>query len=414
MSFVQRLRMANMFPQNGQSLGDATIPDDNIDIGSIIEQSKNLALWNRDTLNNPNSQPRDRSAGYGGNGLQRVGNSISGSRPLQPGSTLEEPMRFGGVVNGDPGPGRDILNRSSQNANKIYESYKNPQVQAQQMGPSNDAINLDQYFKRKNEETKADATAANAGMRGWKTVTTVDPNDPSKQVTVQVQDGTGEVRPLDLEGTVVRPGSAKDVQAKLDADKQKIESEDMLRAHGQDALNVLDEISKATGQFDEEGNSIEKLSPNAENITGFSGNTPAWLMDLNPNNATARASIDRLMNMLTLDRMQALKNQSKTGTTGFGANMNQKEFGTLVSSASKLKTMNQSEPGYAKELGRIRVLLSKVANGSNKNEQIKPVSSHTNAPNNSGGRIRVRDKVSGKTGTVSEGAFNPQKYDRVQ
>lgn len=31
-----------------------------------------------------------------------------------------------------------------------------------------------------------------------------------------------------------------------------------------------------------------------------------------------------------------------------------------------------------------------------------------------GGRIRVRNKATGQTGTISAGAFNPQKYDRIQ
>ena len=73
--------------------------------------------------------------------------------------------------------------------------------------------------------------------------------------------------------------------------------------------------------------------------------------------------------MLTLDRLQSLRKESKTGATGFGSNMNQKEFGTLINSASKLATMNQAEPAFANELGRIRTLLSKTANGPSNTEQ---------------------------------------------
>lgn len=382
MGFVNSLRMRNLFPGNSD-LGSASI-----DLGYGDPMAEVINAFNEQQAHQRRLAPRSgiqqvANMNSGGivNGLPNGGRGGSGMMtPVSSGK--DSGLKFGGVVSNDSNPGAEMNQYGGKGARELYESYKKPAQQAEQMGPSNNAIDLENYFKRKNAETVAESNATYKEGRGWKTVTTVDPQDPKKQVSVQVKDGTGEVRPISLPGTVVKPGSAKDVQKQLDTEKQEADSEELLKTHASDALGVLDEISKATGKFDEEGNSIEEMNPNAQNITGKSGNIPPWIMDLSSGNASVRASIDRLKSMLTLDRMQSLKSQSKSGTTGFGSNMNQKEFSTLISSASKLATMNQSEPSYGKELGRVRTLLKKVADGASGKTVTTP---NADASGNAGG-----------------------------
>lgn len=363
-----------MFPINSD-LGSASIDLGRGDpMDQAIEAGKNLALFNRDYL-----QPT---------GLQQVANT--GIRPQQ----SQQPMN---VQVSYPDEGAKLLRKAEADA--IYNSYKQPALQAGQVlanagiKPNDQNLpgnrdNIDLELNRDLKRSQIDRNVRDNSK--LKVITITDPNDPTKQINVNYDQDTGTVSPITLpnNGGKVQPGAqAKANQVEADKTKKEAESTDILKQHAQDALNELNNISKATGKFDTEGNSVEELSPELKSITGFSGNIPAFIMNLNPNLATARAAVERLKNMLTLDRMQSLRAQSKTGSTGFGNNMNQKEFSTLISSASKLVTMNQSEPGFAKELGRIRVLLSKVANGPDaitKNEGMI----EKEIPN-SGGRIAI-------------------------
>lgn len=393
MSFVSNLRMRNMFPINSD-LGSASI-----DLGGQDPMYEVIEAIN--AQRNSERMMNDRG---NANGLQRV----AGMR--NPGTEMQEPLRFGGVVN-QSNPGADILNRSKQSAERIYEGYKQPQVQAEQMGPSNDEINLKNYFGRKNAETTANANAGvlqdrqriaqqNADSKGWKTVTVTDPNDPTKQINYRHNEVTGETKPIELPGLITRTGSAGDLQKQIDAKKQNELKRESQKTKATEALALMDELT------DDKGN----LKPDTQTATGYSANVP--LLEKMPfgvgiSAATGNAKINKLQGMLTLDLIKELKDQSKTGATGFGA-LNLRELGVLENSASMLASRNMDEVEFAKELGRIKERLQMILQDAPRNN------SETGAPQNNdmSGRIKVRKN--GKVGTVSTSAFNPAIHERVQ
>jgi hypothetical protein len=355
MSFVQRLRMANMFPIQSD-LGNARVnvdDDPNGDIMNIINLAKSIRPG--------------RS-----NGLQTVGN-MQRQQPTI-GEQVNPPLHFGGVVNGDPGPGRLMNDRAGQETRDIYESYKQPLNKINIAPPSNDEIDYQRYLDNSLKNKVVDSNLQDKEIARTDRNANLEADRKSRE-SIAKDNIQGR---MDVQNDKQSEKAALD-KTKVDELKSKQdEAEKLIRQHATDALSVLNDISEqqldqnGNPLRDKEGNSIEKLKTNTQNITGFSGNIPAFINDLNPNNSSARASIERLMSMLTLDRMQSLRAQSKTGSTGFGSNMNQKEFGTLISAASKLKTMNQSEPGYAKELGRVRTLLQKAAQGKDESTNEQP------------------------------------------
>ena len=347
-----------MFPVRSD-LGNAQVDTSGNDMNEVIQAGKDLALFNRDVLMPSGNRPYNQS------GIQDVGN-MGRSAPLQFGGANYLPDPYG------------------KPDTSLYDSYKQPQV-TPEVGMSNDnklfmqrqADNsVDAVLDRRVKEQQIRKSAFDMDSKG-SIVNVANPLDLTKTISAWRDNATGLVTPLKMDGITLQTAAQGKINAAdADKDEQEAKADTMFSEYAKQGLAELDQISKATGQFDAQGDSIEEMTPNLRNITGFSGNRPTFLADLNPNNATARASVDRLMKMLTLNRMQELKDASKTGTTGFGSNMNIAEFSTLVGAASKLATMNQSEPGYAKELGRIRVLLSKVANPTFNSTSLRPVASH--------------------------------------
>lgn len=345
-----------MFPVRSD-LGNAQVDTSGNDMNEVIQAGKDLALFNRDVLMPSGNRPYNQS------GIQDVGN-MGRSAPPQFGGANYLPDPYG------------------KPDTSLYDSYKQPQV-TPEVGMSNDTKlfmqrqadnSVDAVLDRRLKEQQIRKSVFDMDSKG-SIVNVANPLDLTKTISAWRDNATGLVTPLKMDGITLQTAAQGKINADDAAkDEQEAKADAMFSEYAKQGLAELDQISKATGQFDAQGNSIEQMTPNMQNITGFSSNMPTFLADLNPNNATARASVDRLMKMLTLNRMQELKNASKTGTTGFGSNMNISEFNTLVGAASKLATMNQSEPGYAQELGRIRVLLSKVANGTATG--MKPVSSH--------------------------------------
>lgn len=68
--------------------------------------------------------------------------------------------------------------------------------------------------------------------------------------------------------------------------------------------------------------------------------------------ANAKSALDRLKSRVVLDLISEMKQQSKTGATGFGA-MNERELGTLESGASQLGHSMMTDEAALAELQRI-------------------------------------------------------------
>lgn len=333
-----------MFPVRSD-LGSASIDLSGVDpMYEIIEAGKDLER----------SQMRQPT------GLQ----TVAGMQRQQ--TPVEQPLRFGGVFDSGSNPGADILNRTA--ARSMKPTTEPNQLIERPISP--DEAHLNRYFDRKNKGIIAESTAERnrelGNTKGWKTVTITDPNDPTKQINARINEITGETQPINLPGVITRTGSAADIQKQRDAEEAKKVMQEGVRNKAQEALNVLNQLQ----------NPDETLRPDTQWITGLSAN---FGTRFTPGGASAHAAKERLRNLLTLDILQELKRQSKTGATGFGQ-MNLRELKVLEDAASKLDHPNMREEDFNRELSRIRIKLNELLSDAPNNEEIKPAVSHTNAP----------------------------------
>lgn len=361
--------MQNMFPVRS-NLGNARIPiEPDIDIESLVGNRIQLPM---------------------GNGLQRVSermqpNPIGNGRHL-PGQTVNPDLKFGGVVNGDSGPGRDILARSRDNAENLWQSYKEPQVTADQlMGrvgkPSRDEENYQKYLDNSLKTRTVDSTIAQNERKIGNEERRLD------QADERINDSDYFRR--------------QELERKLEADRekqkladQKITDANEVKKNQRNAIT-----SRAQAALDELNSLIDDkdvLTTRGRDAFGGINNMISNYWPLSSDSFDASTVRERLKNLLTLDLIGEMKSQSKTGATGFGA-LNLKELGVLEGGASRLtgKLSDKDAPNTLKEIRRqLKDILTEAPAGVE--------------------RIRVRDKATGKTGTISSDKFNESKYERIQ
>lgn len=136
------------------------------------------------------------------------------------------------------------------------------------------------------------------------------------------------------------PASANQQADKAAAHDRALKS---MKAYGDDMLSVIDRL------IDEGGN----LNPQiAGVIGGIQGARPEWAY-LTEESQAALADIDRLQSMLNINTLRDMKEQSRTGATGFGS-LTERELNVVESSASKLRRRRQGDAEYAAELKRLR------------------------------------------------------------
>lgn len=159
-------------------------------------------------------------------------------------------------------------------------------------------------------------------------------------------------RPVDVVGERQAP-------EKEAANQRAVEA---MRLFGDDMLNVIDSL------IDEQGN----LKPEAAGVIGgIGGARPDWAY-VSEASQGALANIDRLQSMLNIDTLRDMKNQSRTGATGFGA-LSERELNVVESSASKLRRRRQADADYAAELKRLRDTIKAGRGGGARPEADKPV-----------------------------------------
>jgi len=373
-SFVQRLRMANMFPIRSD-IGNARVPvDNNDDMYDVINAGKNLF----DYAN------RNR-------GIEEVGQQIR-SAPQK----IARPT-FGGMVGDASNPGADILARSKGSAEQTYAN-NNQELLRGRIGPQpgsedvmgRDEAHLDRYMKRKNAETLANATAANAGNKGWKTVNVTDPNDPAKTTAIQVNDQTGETRPINLGGGQITnketPGS---IQKRIDTKNAAANANKAYLDKTSDSLTLIKDL------MDDNDN----LTPEGTRATGKSavGNYIPFTMGY-----TGSTKINKLKSEQVLNLIGQLKAQSRTGATGMG-NMSNKDLSVIERAATLLDT-GLPEEEFKKQLKIVKDELKDIQTRLTMGDEIpnntmKPAVSHNTVPE---GKIKVRRKSDGKMGFISK------------
>lgn len=116
-----------------------------------------------------------------------------------------------------------------------------------------------------------------------------------------------------------------------------------MRTYGDDMLSVINDM------IDENGN----LKPEVAGVVGgFDGARPEWAYG-KEGSQKALAAINRLQGMLDLQKLGEMKQQSRTGASGFGA-LSEKELAVLEGAASTLRNRRQGDASYGSELKRIR------------------------------------------------------------
>jgi len=170
-------------------------------------------------------------------------------------------------------------------------------------------------------------------------------------------------------------------QAAKDADtvRRSKAVEDADDSYATDMLTTLSRL------IDEQGN----LTPAAQSVVGgFDGWVPGGAHVFNQD---AIQDLDHVQSLLTLEKLGELKNQSRTGATGFGA-LSAPELGVLQGGASKVKNRRQSHGAYATELARLR-------DAANKIKSSRGGAAPAEAAPATGGRVTVI-APDGKRGTI--------------
>ncbi len=221
-----------------------------------------------------------------------------------------------------------------------------------------DTGSLSEIDKLEKQQANAMALVDNRGQearqtnenKGWQPVIIPDPNDPTKQITVRMNVGTGEVQPITLGGKnlppVVKPGTP----GKTGGLSGTMTAEQLtaIQEKTQETLDVLNELQdEKTG----------KLNPK---YTGAIGASRMFGGQYIPGTQTrgGEVAINRLKSLLIVDLIAEMKKQSRTGATGFGQ-LNAKELGVLEGAASKLDP-SLDEPTFNAELSRVREKLKKI------------------------------------------------------
>ena len=94
-----------------------------------------------------------------------------------------------------------------------------------------------------------------------------------------------------------------------------------------------------------------RLTPAAEGVVGsVKGRIPTMVQT--PDQATAQSAIDQIISMLAVDSIRAMKEQSRTGATGFGA-LSEAELNILLNSGSRLKNQKVGSEAYATALKEV-------------------------------------------------------------
>lgn len=367
MSFVQRLRMANMFPVRSD-LGNARIEDDGNEMNEVIEIGKRLALFNRDILNNPNNQPRPIS------GIRAVGDmgfskprGMANIHPSLPANNFgDEPMNT-------------QVNWNSLDTSPALSRVRPTPVnnEQQEVGMSNDNKlfvqrvlddDIDSQLNRRVKEQQIAKSQADIDSKGWKTVNVTDPNNPGQTIAIRANDITGETKPLDLPGQITNKENPAAIQKRLDDTNKASSNKKAYLDKTNESLSVIKDLMDDAGNLTTEGaravgkSSIGNWIPTTK---GYSGGL----------------KINKLRNEQVLNLIKELKEQSKTGATGMG-NMSNKDL-SVINNAATLLDSGLDEEEFKKQLAIVKSELNDIVQRlSSDDSVIKPTitNSSTNPP----------------------------------
>lgn len=208
-----------------------------------------------------------------------------------------------------------------------------------------DKLGLMQEGKIEQITTKGAEDRKTHESKGFQPFMMQDPNDPTKQIAARINLDTGAVEPITLNGQNTGPITKPGTPGK-NTGQPTPEALQALQQKTRETLGVLDELQDAkTSKLTSRGSRSVGLSSYGNFIPTSEG-------------YAGQKSIERLKSLLIVDLIAEMKNQSRTGATGFGQ-LNMKELGVLESAASKLDP-KLDEKTFNDELTRIREKLNKV------------------------------------------------------
>lgn len=142
------------------------------------------------------------------------------------------------------------------------------------------------------------------------------------------------------------------LRTQVDAAGQKAQEKTVSDKRAKDAARVTSgatiDVLKQLADFD--ANGVATLKPATANL--FGARNPLAQYVPGSETATARAAMDRLKGRVIVDLLNEMKNQSRTGATGFGA-LSGPELALLENAASQLNSSNIGDARAAEELSRI-------------------------------------------------------------
>jgi hypothetical protein len=142
------------------------------------------------------------------------------------------------------------------------------------------------------------------------------------------------------------------LRTQVDAATQKAEDKQVADKRARDAARVTSgatiDVIKELADFDERGRAT--LKPGTANLFGARNPLARLVPGSDTNNA--KAALDRLKGRVIVDLLNEMKNQSRTGATGFGA-LSGPELKLLENAAAELNSSMISDTRAAAELERI-------------------------------------------------------------
>lgn len=180
-------------------------------------------------------------------------------------------------------------------------------------------------------------------------------------------------------------GPADDKKKAADLARQNAENEQ--RAKAQTVSRLLDEAISKVGY----------------STAGLGGRGMSHIAGSEATNL--RGTLDALKANLGFDQLMNMKSSSKNGSSGLGA-LSEQEMKLLTSLSGSLDP-NQSPEQLKSNLMAIKQKYGSFQNALGYDGQQQGQQQST-------GKIRVRNRATGQTGSISEQYFDPAKYERVQ
>jgi hypothetical protein len=152
------------------------------------------------------------------------------------------------------------------------------------------------------------------------------------------------------------------LQQRIDAENQKQQDKAESDRRSRDAARVTSgatiDVLKELADFDEQGRAT--LKSGTANLYG--ARIPGLGLIPGTDTANAQGAMDRLKGRVIVDLLNEMKNQSRTGATGFGA-LSGPELRLLENAASELNNPNIRDTRVASELERIYNMANQLYGG---------------------------------------------------